>query len=400
MSNIEDLINQMNPKRDPSEININKKTSTDRTTKTIRDTESSQSEEKFKSTLKENDFDYYKILGIDQNATQLEIKRAYQAKLKKLHPDHAPQTKENKAKYKLVREAGDILSDPYERKAYDAQRKMDLTSKDHKSQKDSFKEFLKLQEQHMTDEDKAIAKLNFDRGLSEMDRKHNFNRKELEEKALSKEEYDRKMDDYILQRDQQDRELEQENMFEGRDFDTMEFNKRFLEKKKRDEKRKKKQGGLAKIDDIMAANDFEEGTAGVSIDNYDSLYSEGNFGGFNENYAGLGSGMLGNDDGRSDDISIDTPEENDDYDTHNKGVTKESLDAAMKKMMADRSEQDDTFKKYDTNDYGSALDDKFGISKQFGFMIGTDKFGHQKHLKSKVNVKEETLKAYKQLTEK
>lgn len=381
-SNIGDLIGQMNPKRNPDEIDVNKKSS----------------EEKFKATVKEVAFDYYKVLGVESTASQIEIKRAYQSKLKKLHPDKVEQTKENKAKYKLLREAGDLLCDPHERKAYDMQRKMDATTKDFRSQKDSFKEFMKLQEQHMTDEDKAIAKLNFEQGLANMDRKHGYNKKDAE--AITKEEHDRRMEDMKLQREQEDIELTQENLFKDRQFNPAEFNKMFEKKKRRDEKRKKTTGGLAKVDDGIAAfNDFDGGSGGVGLDQYDNLYSEGTFADYNANYAGIGAGAIGADNGMSDDdISIDSPDE-DEYEGHKKGVSKESLDAAMKRMMAERNDQDGSFEKMKPTEYGSALDDRYGISKQFGFMVGTDKFGHQKNIKKR-NIQEETLKAYKQLTEK
>src|SRR5579863_4941021 len=122
-SDIGELINQMNPKRAPTEMDTskkelepNKKTSSEEKTK---------SSEKFKSNVKETVFDYYKIIGVEPTASALEIKRAYQAKLKKLNPIKVEQTKENKLKYKLLREAGDLLSNPHERKAYDMQRKAD-----------------------------------------------------------------------------------------------------------------------------------------------------------------------------------------------------------------------------------------------------------------------------------
>jgi curved DNA-binding protein CbpA len=396
MSNIGDLIDQMNPKRDPEEIDTNKKT---------------HHEEKFKSSMKETEIDYYKILGVEPTASAIVIKRAYQTKLKNLHPDKVKQTPENKAKYKLVREAGDVLINPHERKAYDMQRKMDSSHKDHKSQKDSFKDFLKLQEQHMTDEDKALAKLGFERGIAELDRKHGYNKKNTD--PISKEEYNRKIDDLELHRKQEDLELEinQKNVFEGRQFTHAEFNKMFDQKKKRDEKRKKKNGAITKFKngDIAAFNDFEGGSGGVGIDNYDSLYGEGSYDDYNDSYAGVGAGMFGSADGASDDdVSIDSPDENDNedlYGSHNKGtyngvdVSKESFDAAMKRVMAEREDDAKKFDGMKPEEYGSAINDKYGISSQLGFMVGNDRFGHQKNFKKR-NVKEETIKAYKQLTEK
>jgi curved DNA-binding protein CbpA len=384
MTDIGDLIGKMNPKRKPEEIDMNKK---------------AQTEERFKSTVKEVEIDYYKVLGIESTSTPIEIKRAYQAKLKKLHPDRVEQTKENKAKYKLLREAGDLLTDPHERKAYDMQRKMESTQKDFENQKNSFKDFLKLQEQHMTDEDKTIAKLNFDRGLADMNRKHGYDKKDAE--PINHDEYKRRLDDMQLFREQEDREIEinQENIFEGRQYNPSEFNKMFERKKRRDDKRKT-HGGLTKYTDhISAFNDFDADSGGVGVDQYDTLYSEGNFDGYNDAYAGIGTGIIGNTNGNSDDeISIDSPDE-DEYNNHKKGVSKESLDAAMKKMQSERKEQNSSFKTMKHTEYGSAMDDQYGISNQLGFMVGTDRFGHQKNMKKR-NIREETLKAYKELTEK
>ena len=389
MSSIGDLINQMNPKIDPEVFSPEERF------------KKPPKEEKIKSTIKETEFDYYKILGVESTATQLEIKRAYQSKIKKLHPDKISQTKENIAKYKLVCEAKEILGDPYERKAYDMQRKMDDTCKDFISQKESYKDFVKLQEQNLTEENKTIAKLNFEQKICEFDKKHGYDKSKALDKILE-HEYDRMVDDYDLQRSQETDELDlcQDNLFDKIKYTPQTFNDFFEKKKKRDEKRKSKSGDITKYDPGIAAfNDFDGESGGVGIDQYENVYDNGKFNNFNNNYAGIGTGLIGNDNGQSDDdISLDSLDENE-YDKHNKGVTKEDLDAAMKKIMEERSGQNDLFENMKPSDYGSALDDKFGISNQLGFMVGTDKFGHQKNIKKK-DIKEETLKAYKQLTEK
>lgn len=60
--------------------------------------------------------DYYKILGIEKTATELEIKRAYRKLAHKYHPDKG---NGDDQKFKEVSEAYQVLSDPEKRKQYD-----------------------------------------------------------------------------------------------------------------------------------------------------------------------------------------------------------------------------------------------------------------------------------------
>jgi curved DNA-binding protein len=63
--------------------------------------------------------DYYKILGIDKNASEEDIKKAYRKLARKLHPDLNPNDKEAHKKFQQVNEANEVLSDPEKRKKYD-----------------------------------------------------------------------------------------------------------------------------------------------------------------------------------------------------------------------------------------------------------------------------------------
>ena len=63
--------------------------------------------------------DYYKILGLDKNATQEEIKKAYRKLARKHHPDLNPNDKEAHKKFQQINEANEVLSDPENRKKYD-----------------------------------------------------------------------------------------------------------------------------------------------------------------------------------------------------------------------------------------------------------------------------------------
>ncbi len=62
--------------------------------------------------------DYYKILGVNKNATEKEIKAAYRKLARQYHPD-VNQESGAEAKFKEINEAHEVLSDPEKRKKYD-----------------------------------------------------------------------------------------------------------------------------------------------------------------------------------------------------------------------------------------------------------------------------------------
>ncbi|TWP30014.1 J domain-containing protein [Apibacter muscae] len=63
--------------------------------------------------------DYYKVLGLDKNASADDIKKAYRKLARKHHPDLNPNDKEAQKKFQQVNEANEVLSDPEKRKKYD-----------------------------------------------------------------------------------------------------------------------------------------------------------------------------------------------------------------------------------------------------------------------------------------
>ena len=62
--------------------------------------------------------DYYEVLGVDKNADDAALKKAYRAIAKKYHPDVNP-SKEAEAIFKEASEAYTVLSDPEKRRQYD-----------------------------------------------------------------------------------------------------------------------------------------------------------------------------------------------------------------------------------------------------------------------------------------
>ncbi len=63
--------------------------------------------------------DYYKILGVDKNIDQKDVKKAYLKRAKQFHPDLHPEDPKAKAKFQALNEAYDVIGDPEKRRKYD-----------------------------------------------------------------------------------------------------------------------------------------------------------------------------------------------------------------------------------------------------------------------------------------
>lgn len=63
--------------------------------------------------------DYYVVLGVEKNADEREIKKAYKRLAMKYHPDRNQGDKQAEAKFKEIKEAYEVLTDAQKRAAYD-----------------------------------------------------------------------------------------------------------------------------------------------------------------------------------------------------------------------------------------------------------------------------------------
>src|SRR4030042_545772 len=66
---------------------------------------------------------YYEVVGVSENATGDEIRKAFRRLAKKYHPDVNPGDKAAESRFKEINEANGVLSDRKKREEYDAGRK-------------------------------------------------------------------------------------------------------------------------------------------------------------------------------------------------------------------------------------------------------------------------------------
>ena len=322
--------------------------------------------------IERNGFDYYKILGLEKDALMTDIQRKYRKLLAKYHPDKYKDLpeKEKKSKelqYQLVQTAGKILTDEDARKMYDIEQKT-IKNQDFKYQKNTFDDFIKMQEANITEETKLKAKLDFDIESSKLNKLRGFDPEKGKEK-IPKTELDRETDNLKTRRETDLIEVSHKNLFEGRTFDPSEFNKFFeKDRKKQEKKLKKKQedGEITKLDDKFTAfnDDGLQNYVPIDID-YSDPFAEDNFketnlfGRLKENYS-------------ISDISTDDEEYKDNYKSHNKDRDIKNTDDMYARMMRDREEFDNNLKDTKTAGYKDVMEDQFGISRQFGKMLGRD----------------------------
>lgn len=72
--------------------------------------------------------DYYKLMGLETNATEADIKKAYRKLALKLHPDSS-EDKNSHKEFSELQEAYKILSNPVKRREYDRKQNFDFLKK-------------------------------------------------------------------------------------------------------------------------------------------------------------------------------------------------------------------------------------------------------------------------------
>ncbi|ARF09349.1 DnaJ domain protein [Catovirus CTV1] len=252
--------------------------------------------------------DFYEVLGIeDRNMSTSEIRKKYVKLVVKYHPD---KSKDADPKiFALIQRAWDCLGDEQKRKQYDFFFANEQKAKkgDHNNLKRGFDTFMDLKKNEEEDEShKKKAQINFKYASEEMDKKHNFNRKKYEEKAMDPKETSNRYSNLMLEREQQEIEFAQSRIFpESSKFneDTLKkFNKIFDEYKHKTDK-KGKSHIINNINGPTAWNNAFDEQMFTPLDSFDNVY------GNDDDTGGLNYGNLNE---FGDEIKVDM--DDDDFD--------------------------------------------------------------------------------------
>lgn len=366
------------------------------------------------SDLSNGDIDYYKIIGASPEDSQDEIRRKCNRKVAKYHPDkvnlllvkvpeeeRAKEKKRLDMQYKLIRQAYSVLKDVNKRKWYDLQRKS-IKSSSLTHQKQSFSDFIKLQTSEISESTKEQAQTNFKMASLELDRKHGFNRNELNEPKMSKHETEKKLSDLIIVRDMIDIECTKKNMFEGRSFDQTEFNKQWEKMNKKEKKKGTSDQSIIKWSGVSASNDF--GLVGssdfVSVENnYDNLYST-------QKPESCEFGTVFSSSSEEEfNFSSDTEDTDKDEGIEKHNYDKDDVMAKYNEIMNDRMINPNqpncggvmNDRMIIPTNCGSIMDGPMNISSQMNSMIGEDYKIAQSMPRNKKHVDKEMVEAYKHL---
>ena len=298
----------------------------------------------------------------------------------------------------IYHEAVTILRDPEKRKFYDLQKKT-IDTKNFQKQKDSFNEFIKLQDSEVSDQTKTQAKLNYDLKQLELDKKHGLDRDGLNKTPMNKADAEKKLNDILMEREQQEIEYIPKKIFDDTAFNLTDFNKAWEKRKIKDQRKtKNKQNDKSMIlwDGISASNDT--GTAGanfISVDtNYEDLYVDDKF-----DTSGFASKLSDVSDSASDLSSIGSENIDVSYVTdHDKN--KEDVMKKWKNFESQRQVEDDTYEAReftDKNVWGDVFGNPMNVSAQMGTMVGKDIKQLNAPQTKKTKLTSDMVEAYEQL---
>lgn len=326
--------------------------------------------EKMRSKIKFEGYDYYKILGVSRDDDISNIKKKYRHLLAKYHPDKLKLLPEIKKKikqeqYPLIRMAGEVLTNPEKKKFYDLEQKT-IKSSNISNQKSSFEEFIKLQESEITPDSKKRSELEFRKENDKINKLRGFNPEP--EIKLNKQEMSKHIQELLAQRDVESIELAQKNVFEGRSFNPNEFNSIFEKNKRKEEKKLKKRQESGDIivyeDQFTAFNDTGLGNF-ISVDqDYGDIYNEQQDFKDQSKFTKLNK--------FNEDIEVSSDSDFEYTNSYSDYKNNKLTDDELKRKLTERDLDTKKYDKLSFNEFKSVFEDQFGISKDFGSLIGND----------------------------
>jgi curved DNA-binding protein CbpA len=332
---------------------------------------------------KQNDYDYYKILGVSKSANIIDIKKRYRSLLAKFHPDKLKnlsksESEEKAEHYLLIRTAGEILTNQEKKTFYDMETKV-IFNKDFLKQKQSFEKFASLQDIENTDAKKSLARIEFQRNIDHTNLSKGYNSK-LDTKLDLGMMHSQVMD-LQAQRDTESIEFTKSNIFNEQTFNQEIFNKKFNHVKAKEEAQKKKQIERGEImiyeDKFTAYNDVNTGNFISVNDDYGNLYSNDNFKDStlftktypnnNTNLSSTSSTSSTSDEDEQDEIiDIDNSSDDSGDDFEEKLFPQTKLtERDYEQILAERFAFEENISTMNINDYKSPLEDQFSISRDF-----------------------------------
>jgi hypothetical protein len=237
----------------------------------------------------------------------------------------------------------------------------------------------------MTEEKKGLAKLDFQKEFDKKNKLIGYDPESAKNK-LSNKEIKQRLNDRMSQRELEDIELTKPNMFENRSFNPSEFHKNFEKNKKKEERRQKlkqESGQLTKFNDGFTAFNDDGTAAFIGVDDdYGNIFGDDKIKGNN-----IYSGINNNDDDNLSIGSISSEDIDVSYITgHRENRDTDDANKKFKEFMKQRDEENSKYNTMKYNEFKDASEDQFGISKQFGTMIG-DNFTDAQKIKQITNAK-------------
>jgi curved DNA-binding protein CbpA len=224
---------------------------------------------------------YYNVLGVSEDAGLSEIKKQFRKLAVKYHPDHRETG--DAGIFALVARAYECLSNDHKREEYDRMLSIERKARksDYTSQKKAFEEFIKAQETDVSAKGIEHVKSKFRLDWDDMDRKRGVRTTgkledkklgQLDEEPLSSIDAVKRLKDIKLEREQDEIEFTQPEIFTADNFDRERFNALFEFKYKQS-----KDDQLVKHTGMPSAFNDVQGSSFISCEgHYDDMFDEGN----------------------------------------------------------------------------------------------------------------------------